>query len=271
MAVTLGQSLIDVGIQDNTKKGMSKIEKNSIKSADKVEQRFKKVGTAIAAAFGGAVVINAIKNMSSAALAFASDMNTTAKSIGITVEELSALSHAASIVGVNSNVVSDSMIKIAKQMDSARNGSKLLGTAFNGLNIDINSDSVIEATNKILSALNSTKDMNEQQKLLGSLAQIVGNKAAIAYAKMALQVDSVTDAMNQATEAGTLMSTETGEKLNLLADQIQAMKNTALIQFSEGFAEAFSTIDTKELSTKIGDLAYTIGKFVANVGDFFKN
>ncbi len=56
MAVNLGKGTIGIGLDDQTKSGLNKIEKNAGKVSSNIEDKFKKLGGVIAAAFAGTAV-----------------------------------------------------------------------------------------------------------------------------------------------------------------------------------------------------------------------
>jgi hypothetical protein len=266
-----GNAIINLTSRDKTAKGLKKTETRVNKTVSKLESKFSGLGTKVAAAFGGAMVLNALKNLASASLALGSDLNHTSKVLGITVEEMSALSDIARDVGTDFSAVEKAMQATTQQLENARSGSQKLADIFAELDIDIDTASVSDVNNQMLQLFNNTKSAEEQQKLLGQAQVIWGKKGADAFAKLATGATSVEDAIKKVEASGRLMTTATATALEKIDTQFGQMKQTIIVSFAEAFSGGFEGIDTTELNEKLSKLGDVLGEVTTKFLEFIKS
>jgi len=216
MAVNLGKGTIGVGLEDQTKPGLNKIEKNAGKVSSNIEDKFKKLGGIIAAAFAGTAIIDTIKTLGTEAIALAGDLNDMSQALDINAESLGALQYAGVKAGVGIEKLQNIFLVLTDKLQEAKDGSEKTQEAFDKLNIDYKNISVEEAISQLLQLGNSGKLVETN---FAALSDIMGRKLALNVKKISGEVKSFEDATNQARKGNALFTKESQDSLAKLGDQ----------------------------------------------------
>ena len=221
----------------------------------------------MAAAFASALLVNGVRNLINDSINLGASINTTAKAIGVTVEELSGLQYAASIVGVPLDAASKTLEKLTTVLAQARAGSSTAAAALQALGISTSS-SAKDAVNQMLKLLSATNNNIDRQKVLGQVTAVAGEEGSRALAKISLQVDSIADGTNQARSAGALWTTEMAESANKITDSFQILKNIFTTSFAKGFIGGIDVNgDQEKLREWARNTAEALGSLAANVAE----
>ncbi len=178
MAKLLGTGEVQVGIKDKSKTGLKSVETNVTKTTSKLEKQFSALGTKIAAAFAGAVVLNAIKTLATNALSLAADLHTLANSIGTTTEQLSFLQASAINGGDSADKMTQSMRQLAVRLGEAKQFGGEAAAVFENLGVDIETQGIEDVVKQIFEMGAQAQTSAEKIDFIGKISKIVGAKAA---------------------------------------------------------------------------------------------
>jgi hypothetical protein len=123
--------------------------KRAEKRLNELKKEAQAVGTAIGAAFAGVGIAAAALVKSS--IDAMDQMSKLAQQVGTTVENLSALSYAADMAGVNQEQLGSALVKLTKNMSDAANGSGEAVKGFDALGISVKrADGSLKGSDEVL-------------------------------------------------------------------------------------------------------------------------
>ncbi len=186
-------------------------------------------------AFISTQLIQGIKNLAVDAIAFAGDMQTLSDATGLTVEALTGLQFAGTLVGVKFGAMEKSFDTITNKLQEARAGSESAQRAFSDLGVDFRSAGLEDVVKQLLEASQNTENFSK-------VVDVLGQKGASAYKKLAT-VGDITAIMNEARDAGALMTSETASKLDALGDKWDALKMKMRIAIAGSIQQSMPVID----------------------------
>jgi hypothetical protein len=138
----------------NLQAGMDKAGMIAERSSARMSRAFSGVKTAaigIGAAIGAAVSVREITDFVKGAIDGADALSKQARSVGMLTEELSALSYASDLAGVNQEELVTALTKMSKQARDAGDGVKASADAFRNLGISVkNNDGTLKGSNALL-------------------------------------------------------------------------------------------------------------------------
>lgn len=191
------------------------------------------VGTAIAAtvtAIGAAAgaAVSAMADMAQEAAAYADDIATLSTQTGVSTESLQAYGYAAELVDVSLETLTGSMAKQIKSMTSAAQGSKNYVAAYEQLGVAItdadgNMRDSEEVYWEIIDALGQMENETERDSLAMTL---LGKSAQDLNPLISLGADALGELMQEAEDAGAVLSEDTLNSLLEVSDAMERMKSS---------------------------------------------
>ena len=191
------------------------------------------VGTAIAAtvtAIGAAAgaAVSAMADMAQEAAAYADDIATLSTQTGVSTESLQAYGYAAELVDVSLETLTGSMAKQIKSMTSAAQGSKNYVAAYEQLGVAItdadgNMRDSEEVYWDIIDALGQMENETERDSLAMTL---LGKSAQDLNPLISLGADALGELMQEAEDAGAVLSEDTLNSLLEVSDAMERMKSS---------------------------------------------
>lgn len=180
----------------------------------------------------------------------ADDLNTLAKTTGLTTTELQKFQFASENIDVSVDTLTGSMTKLIKNMASAESGSGAAYEAFQKLGVEIqNSDGTFrdrnDVFNETIAALGQITDETERDVTAMSL---FGKSAQDLNPLILGGADALKELGDKAEAAGLILSQDDLDALNGVADAMDTFKATAeaagqamLVQFAGPVSEAINT------------------------------
>lgn len=177
--------------------------------------------TAPIVAAGGAILALGMK-----AGQAADDINTLAKQTGLTTEQIQKFQYASDRIDVSLEVLTGSMAKLTRNMESARRGSKTQAEAFAALGVQItNNEGKLrnnqEVFNEIIDVL--AKMENETQRDAYAM-QIFGRSAQELNPLILGGADALKQLGEEAEAAGLILSQDALDAANEFNDEIDKLK-----------------------------------------------
>lgn len=201
----------------------------------------------------------------------ADDLNTLAKTTGLTTSELQKFQYASDLIDVSMDTLTGSMTKLVKNMASAENGSGAAYEAFQKLGVEIqNSDGTFRDRNDVfndtIAALGKITDETERD----TTAMALFGKSAQDLNPLILGgADALKELGDQAEAAGLILSQDDLDALNQVSDAMDTFKATAsaagqsmLVQFAGPLSEAVN-IATEQITGLVA--AFKEGGFKAAI------
>lgn len=241
--------------QEKAAKEAAEAEKQAAKEAEAAHARHvaavKKV-TAALAAMGAAVgaAVGAVAKMTVDAAYAADDLNTMAKTTGLSTRELQRFQFASEQIDVSLDTLTGSMSKLTKNMATASKGTGDTYKAFKQLGVEVkNQDGSLrdrnDVFNETIAALGRIENETERDAVA---MQIFGKSAQDLNPLIMGGVDALQALGDQAEEAGLILSQDALDQLNLVSDAMDTFKATTssaskalVVGFAEPLAGALNT------------------------------
>lgn len=162
----------------------------------------------------------------------ADQANKTAQKIGVTTEALTGLQYAAKLADVDNEALQASLVKLAKNMSAAADGSKSQQKAFEDLGIEVtNSNGTLRSVDSVLSDVAEKFSHLEDGAKKAALAQeIFGRSGADLIPLLNAGADGIGKMQAEAKEFGLVISGETARAAEEFNDNLTRLKATG-----EGF------------------------------------
>lgn len=182
---------------------------------------------------------------------WADDLNTMAKTTGISTEQLQKYQFAAEQVDVSVDTIAGSMAKLTKNMSTARGGTGAAAEAFAQLGITItdtngelrSNDDVFQET---IAALGKIE--NETERDAAAMA-IFGKSAQDLNPLILGGAETLQELGKQAEEAGLILGQDSLDQLNLVSDALDTFKATSgaagklfMVGFAQPISDAINTL-----------------------------
>lgn len=176
----------------------------------------------------------------------ADDLNTLAKTTGLSTTELQRFQFAADNIDVSLDTLTGSMSKLTKNMVSASKGTGDTFKAFQKLGVEVkNQDGSLrdrnEVFNETIAALGKIENETERDAVA---MQIFGKSAQDLNPLILGGADALQELGDQAEAAGLILSQDSLDQLNLVSDAMDTFKATtgaAGKVFVADFAEPLAT------------------------------
>jgi len=181
----------------------------------------------------------------------ADDLNTMAKTTGLSTEELQKFQYASDLIDVSLDTLTGSMTKLTKNMASAQSGSGAAAEAFKRLGVSVvdgNGDlrDRNEVFNETIAALGQITNETERDAVAMNL---FGKSAQDLNPLIMGGADALQQLGDEAEAAGLIMSQDTLDSLNGVSDAMDkfkattgAAKNILVSAFAGPAADAINTL-----------------------------
>lgn len=160
----------------------------------------------------------------------------TSEKLGIPVEELSALEHAAKLANVEFDVLTGSMVKLAKNMDMAATGAITpTSQAFKRLGVEVqNADGTLKSQSQVLGELADRFSIYEDSTEKTALAvELFGKKGAELIPILNMGAAGIRAATEEAKLFGIVVDKETADaakRFNDNLDRVSAALSGVFVQ-----------------------------------------
>jgi len=183
------------------------------------------VGAAAAAAGAG------VWKITTGAGEAADELITLSNKTGISTKTLQELSYASRFVDVPLETMTDSMFKLTKSMDSARDGSGKQAEAFKALGVSIsNSDGSLRSSKEVwtdaIGALGKVSNETERDALA---MQLFGKNAKELNPLIAAGSDALNNLAEEANSVGAVLGDHSVTALGAFDDRMQRLKATGTV------------------------------------------
>lgn len=163
------------------------------------------------------------------AATYADDMATLAVQTGVSTDSLQAYSYAAELVDVSLDTLTGSMAKQIKSMKSAADGSAAYVEAYDKLGVSIqNADGSMRDSEQVywelVDALGKVENETERDALA---MQLLGKSAQDLNPLISLGSEALGELMQEAEDAGAVLSEDTLDGLLAVSDGLERMKSSA--------------------------------------------
>lgn len=197
---------------------------NGVLTEKQAVKNLQDIGTA--AAIASAAVVGATIGSAIAAGEFADEVNTLAKQTGLSIEEIQKFKFASDRIDVSMETLTGSMVKLTRNMSSARDGNKTTSEAFDKLGVSVvNVDGSLRDNNDVfqesIKALGEVENATERD----AIAMALFGKSAQDLNPLILGgADALKSMGEEAEAAGLIMSQDTLDKANQFADGMDELK-----------------------------------------------
>lgn len=176
----------------------------------------------------GAAALGAFNVAKDAAYA-ADDLNTLSKQTGISTSELQKFKYASALIDVSTETFTDSLTKLTRNMNSAKEGTGSAADAFELLGIAItNEDGSLRSNQdvfyEVIDALAGVENYTERDAIA---MDIFGRSAQELNPLILGGSESLKQLGQQAEDAGLILSQDALDGLNELSDAMDTAKATA--------------------------------------------
>ncbi|MEG1686641.1 MAG: hypothetical protein RR276_02025 [Angelakisella sp.] len=208
----------------------------------------KKELTALAAVVGG--IVAGLAKMTVDTAKTADEILTLSSTTGISTEELQKMRYAEGLLDVSQNTMSDSMTKLTRNMDAARNGTKAQEDAFKKLRVQYKDGKELRDVNEVfydsIDALGRVKNETERDALA---MQLFGKSAKELNPLIEQGSKRLRELGVEAENMGYVMSTDTLDAFGALDDamerfdkQGETLKNSLALAMLPLLTALFETI-----------------------------
>lgn len=165
----------------------------------------------------------------------ADDINTLAKTTGLATDTIQKFRLASDLIDVSFETLSGSLVKLTRNMASARGGSKVVQQAFDTLGVSITDSSGNlrkneDVFNDVIKALGNVANETERDALA---MQIFGKSAMELNPLILGGADALKELGDKAEKAGLILSQDALDAANEFNDELDTLKMTASGTFAQ--------------------------------------
>lgn len=217
---------------------LSKVTKDTGSSVD---QSFMKMGTAILAVAGPAILGSLVKS----AIDAGDEMRDMSKKLGVSTEDLSRYKYAADLSGVSMGVLTKSWQKMSVGISEANKGSGVAAESIKALGLNVNdliNLSPARQFEAIAGAMDGVSNTSDKLKMAGD---IFGGKGAAVLQMMADGKDGMMALTKQADEYGLTLDGSVSDSMDEFNDNIGQMKGKSdgmILTFTSALVPALNDI-----------------------------
>lgn len=233
--------------------------KGADKSLQKFQQNLNKVGAAIGVALGTAVV--GLTVAIGRAINSADELGKAAQKIGIPVEELSKLKHAADLSGVSMESLQRTVRRLAGNMsDAATNATSQAARSFTALGISVtNTDGTLKSTSQVITEVAGRfATMQDGAGKTAIAMNIFGRAGADLIPMLNAGKTGLNEMMQEAEQLGLVISGPTAKAAEQFNDNLTRLGRVGdgvAIQLASAFAAPLAVITNMAVEyLKTGDV-----------------
>ncbi|WP_151031358.1 hypothetical protein [Cellvibrio sp. KY-GH-1] len=241
---------------------MDKASRNAKKNSDDISKSLKGIATAasavgVAAAAGFSVMVKSSLNA-------ADELYKQSQIVGMSVEELSALTFTAGEAGVEFDLLSGSLGKFNKNIDAATKGKGAAFEAFSDLGIGLkNANGELKTTAVLFEEVAGALSQLEDGATKTALAQdLLGKSGKDLIPLLNAGAEGLRDGAEEAARLNQVMSTEGAkaaeefnDNLSRLQKSISGIGNAAAMEAAPGLAEMTAVFADPEVQQGIAAIA----------------
>jgi hypothetical protein len=231
------------------------------------------IGAAAGVAFGGIAV--ALGAAVRGALTEADKLGKMAQSVGVPVEELSRLKHAADLSDVSLEALGKSMGKLSRNMVEVAGGAQNDVTqAFNALGISVrNTDGTLKSSSQVMTEVAGKFAQYEDGAAKTALAiQLFGRAGADLIPLLNSGATGLRDMMAEADQLGIVIDTRTAkaaENFNDNLTRLGRVKDGIITKITAQLAPALAVLSERFITAaKDGGIVEMASKGILNVMNF---
>ena len=274
----LNKANAQIAQSEQSIKDLTKATEEQGEAADDAGERNARLGEVLgsvtkavaAMAAATAVAVTAVGKLTLDAAYAADDLNTMAKTTGLSTEELQRFQFASEQIDVSLDTLTGSMSKLTKNMATAAKGSGDAYDAFKSLGIEVeNQDGSLRERNEVFRETIDALGKIENETKRDATAMAIFGKSAQELNPLILGgAEALQELGNQAENAGLILSQDALDQLNLVSDAMDNFKATSssagnifTVGFAEPLAKSINTVTeyiqrlTKAFSEGIDALA----------------
>jgi hypothetical protein len=231
MAVDIATIGLAVDTKDvkNASRDLDNLTKSGDKaagSADGMAKSYKAAGVAIGLAAAGAVagLVNLVKK----SIDLADANSKAAQQVGVHIEKLTALQHAANLAGVNSQQLNDGLLRFSKAISEAQQGTKAAVSIFADLGIQLkDNEGNLKTTDKLLlDVADRFAEYADGATKTAAAQELFGRSGAQLIPMLNQGAKGIEELMKQAKALGLVMDQETATAAENFNDSITVMQSS---------------------------------------------
>lgn len=234
----------------------------AIRSAEKNIRGLSRTTKTVMGTLGVGIGVTTFTRMASQAVQYGSALTDAATATNTHVEALQALRFAAQEAGASEQQLDMALVRAQKSAVDAANGLSTYTRAFDALGINVQQFMHLPTERKLEMIAQSMRNADDQQRAYSAAMDILGTRNAprLMEVLQRLSSEGFEGISESARKAGQVMSGETAQAMDELADAMAAL-NTQSKNFFAGLAvEATSKSPWKTEEIKIAALANEIRK-----------
>lgn len=258
------------------------------KSLDSCKTSLSELGAmAKTAEIGYGALVTAMATLTATAGKNADDINTLAKTYGLSTEEIQKFNYATEIIDVSLETLTATQTKNIRSMTAYQKGTEATVNAYKELGIEVeNADGSLRDShtvyNELITALGNIEDSTKRD----SLAMTLLGKSAQELNPLILGgAEALADLGDQAEKMGLILPQEDLDRLNTFNDKIDvakanmsALSMVVATEFAESFDSGFEAVDDfqefiqglKDDGT-LADMAKALGDSIKSLVNIIEN
>lgn len=225
-------------------RGMDKARSKSKSSMSSITGNLKKIG--LAAGLMGAAAVAGFALLIKKSADAADKLGKLSEATGISVENLSALGHAAELSGIDMDFVAQRMVNLARRAKEADRGVKSYALAFEKLGITLrDNDGNLKATDALLLEVADGFARMEDGTLKAAIATDIFSNAGVALIPLLNKGSAgIRAMMDEAKELGLVISTETAIAAQEFNDNLSRLSGVVRGLSTQLFAELAPALES---------------------------
>jgi len=195
-------------------------------SADGMGKSYKAAGVMIGLAAAGAVV--GLVGLVKKSIDLADANSKAAQQVGVHIEKLTALQHAANLAGVNSKQLNDGLLRFSKTISEAQQGTKSAVSVFADLGIQLqNNDGQLKTTdNLLLEVAESFSGYADGATKTAAAQELFGRSGAQLIPLLNQGSKGIEEMMKQAEALGLVMDQKTATAAENFNDSLTVLQSS---------------------------------------------
>ncbi|WP_372808293.1 phage tail tape measure C-terminal domain-containing protein [Pontiella sp.] len=233
---------------DNTKAAFASVNANLAKTA---KGALSMVGGL--AGIGGAGALMAFSELTRNAIEYGSALTDSSKATNANVEALQVLRMMADKAGASHANLEKSLIQMQKASMDSLNGMATYSRAFEALGINVSQFITLPVERQLELIGRKMSDSKNQAQAYNAAIQILGTRNAPRLMEVLqdLAKDGFDEVSRAAHESGQVMSTETAQSMDAMADAMEKIKRRMSNTWSGFVVEAADVLGMKDLNVQI--------------------
>lgn len=212
---------VNINAHDNTKAAFASVNSSLARTS---KNALALAGTLTGIGTTGAII--AMAALTRNAIQYGSALTDAAKATGTGIEELQVLRAMADKAGAAHSTLEKAVIRLTKSTYDAGRGLSTAKVAFKQLNIEVETFAKLPAERKLETIARAIRNASDQGKANGAAMDLLGTRNAPALKEVLddLAVDGFDKLARAIKNAGQIMTEETAEAMDSIADAMERQK-----------------------------------------------